>query len=138
MSEYIPTTDEVQRSYWRGTALRSADHIKEDAAFERWLKQVKAEAWREGFDAGEQDVWGHEHNEDGWDADCISNPYLEEEKSADDAVEKGYRLLAEDPEMFQRRQSHRCGFDFLENQATAKCKCGVVSTNPFWTFRGDN
>lgn len=82
MSEYTPTTDEVQRSYWRGTAFHSVDHIKEDAAFERWLKQVKAEAWAEGFDAGEQDVWEHQYGEAGedWDKDCISNPYLEGEK----------------------------------------------------------
>lgn len=138
MSEYTPTTDEVQRSYWRGTALRSAEHIKEDAAFDRWLKQVKAKAWAEGFDAGERDVWEHQHKEDGWDADCIPNPYLEgEEKLVDDLIEKGYQLLAEDPEMYQRRQSHHCSFDFLENQATARCECGVVSTNLFWTFKGD-
>jgi hypothetical protein len=62
---------------------------------------------------------------------------INKEKLVEDPIEKGYRLLSEDSEMFQRRQSHRCGFDFLENQATAKCKCGVVSTNPFWTFRGD-
>lgn len=42
--DYTPTTGEVRRAYWRGTALRSADHVREDAAFERWLAEVKAQA----------------------------------------------------------------------------------------------
>lgn len=139
-TNFMPTTENVRERYsdWYDGPIEVSIDIA-DAEFDRWLKQVKAKAWAEGFDAGERDVWEHQHGEAGedWDKDCIPNPYIEEEKSVDDAVEKGYRLLAEDPEMSLRRQSHHCGFDFLENQATAKCECGVVSTNPFWTFKGE-
>ena len=42
MSDYIPTTEEV-RSYYRGSsATRGED-------FDRWLAEVKAEAWEEGW-----------------------------------------------------------------------------------------
>lgn len=41
--------------------------------FDRFLANVRAEAWAEGFDAGERDVFEHERN--GWDRDCIPNPY---------------------------------------------------------------
>jgi hypothetical protein len=34
-------------------------------------------------------------------------------------------------------QAHHCGFDFLADQTTARCSCGVVSTNPFLTFKGE-
>lgn len=34
-----------------------------------------ASAWDEGFDAGERDVFMH--NEEGWDAECVANPYRE-------------------------------------------------------------
>lgn len=47
--------------------------IKEQ--FDEWLQSVRAKAWYEGFDAGEQDVWEHEHHPDGFDSDCIKNPY---------------------------------------------------------------
>lgn len=92
MSDYIPTsmptTEEIREYYAKeftivdGKILRACAPGNPDdlAEFDRWLKQVKAEAWREGFDAGERDVWEHEHSEDGWDADCIPNPYLEGEK----------------------------------------------------------
>jgi len=53
-----------------------------------------------------------------------------------DSLEKGYKLLAKDPEMFQRRLLHHCGFDFTADEATAKCVCGAIATNPFWTIKG--
>ncbi len=44
-----------------------------------WLNNIKAQAWEEGFDAGERDV--HEHELTHWDdSDCIQNPYREENK----------------------------------------------------------
>ena len=60
------------------TKILKEQYPKIKAEFDRWLKQVKAEAWAEGFDAGERDVWEHEHHEDGWDSECIKNPYKEE------------------------------------------------------------
>ena len=72
MSE-IYTTERIRELFTDGGFWPGDD-------FDRWLKQIKAEAWAEGFDAGERDVWEHQHKEDGWDADCIPNPYLEGEK----------------------------------------------------------
>lgn len=77
---YTPITEVVQADYIHSNAVVRAGFGNTNesfaAEFDRWLKQIKAEAWREGFDAGERDVWEHEHSEDGWDADCIPNPYL--------------------------------------------------------------
>lgn len=39
------------------------------------VRLIRAEAWDEGFDAGERDVWNHEQA--GWrnDDPCVTNPY---------------------------------------------------------------
>ncbi len=34
-------------------------------------------------------------------------------------------------------EGHHCGFDFAENQPTAKCKCGAVATNPAFFIKGE-
>lgn len=85
MSEYIPTTEEVRDVYQSrliqtGTNIFALiDEEQADAEFDRWLAGVKAEAWEEGFDAGERDV--HEHELTHWDdSDCIQNPYRGENK----------------------------------------------------------
>ena len=56
MSDYIPTTGEVRIAHWKGTAFRSADHVREDAAFDRWLaehdRKKQAQAWEEGYENG--------------------------------------------------------------------------------------
>lgn len=44
MSEYIPSTEEV-RDFISKTAWSGEE-------FDRWLEQVKAEAWKEGYVAG--------------------------------------------------------------------------------------
>lgn len=36
--------------------------------------KLMSQAWEEGFQAGEQDVFEHEHTGD-WDSECIKNPY---------------------------------------------------------------
>lgn len=59
------------------------------------------------------------------------------EKQMGDSLEEGYKLLAKDSEMFQRRLPHHCGFDFTPDKATAKCACGAIATNPFWTLKGE-
>jgi hypothetical protein len=56
-----------------------------------------------------------------------------------DPIEEGYKHLANDPEFARpNRGKHHCGFDFVPDQATAKCVCGAVATNPFWTIEGEN
>ena len=55
-----------------------------------------------------------------------------------DPIEEGYKRLANDPEFARPyRGKHHCGFDFKPDQATAKCVCGAVATNPFWTIKGE-
>lgn len=46
------------------------------AAHDAEIRRIKAEAWDEGFDAGEQDVFEHFTNDD-WEKPhaCIQNPY---------------------------------------------------------------
>ena len=56
---YTPTTEEV-RSYFRGS---SDSRGKE---FDRWLAEVKAQAWKEGW-VSRNDYLSH-----------FENPYLEE------------------------------------------------------------
>lgn len=48
MTDYTPTTEEVYRRHWRGTPLRSVDGLREHVALDRWLAEVKAQAWEEG------------------------------------------------------------------------------------------
>ena len=60
MSDYTPTTAEIRKNYWIGTAfskdaMRTADKIMEYEAFDRWLAEVKADAWEEGMYAGKAD-----------------------------------------------------------------------------------
>ena len=53
MSEHTPTTEEVRNGYIR--SKRSAwqkSYAKEDIEFDRWLEQVEAEAWKEGYVSG--------------------------------------------------------------------------------------
>jgi len=54
MSEYTPTTNDV-REFYQGQLEKAddgvymfADEEKSNAEFDRWLAQVKADAWDEG------------------------------------------------------------------------------------------
>lgn len=38
----------------------------------------------------------------------------------------------------RRKFAHHCGFDFKPEDKTAKCACGAVATNPFWSIKGEN
>lgn len=49
MSEYTPTTDEVRASYSWDRVYGSDDRDESRIEFDRWLAQVKAEVWDEGF-----------------------------------------------------------------------------------------
>lgn len=93
MSEYTPDEHELIRGftarhfdvvereehetfsdYLSRASIRTAQiQIASEAAARRAVAEVKAAAWAEGFDAGERDVFEHERN--GWDRDCIPNPY---------------------------------------------------------------
>lgn len=57
MSDYTPTTEEVRRAHWLGTAMRSTDHLRENAVFDRWLAEVKAQVWEEGYNAKWAETW---------------------------------------------------------------------------------
>ena len=48
MTDYTPTTEEVRNRYL------SEVFPEDEAEFDRWLAEVKAEAWDEGHDAGVQ------------------------------------------------------------------------------------
>lgn len=53
---YTPTTEQV-RGFWASDgkyqpAAKSYDEQESAAEFDRWLNQVRAEAWDEGYDAG--------------------------------------------------------------------------------------
>ena len=60
-----PTTLEVRESYtyFRGT-IPTVEH---EAEFDRWLNEVKAEAWEEGANAGYADALA--------DRETMRNPY---------------------------------------------------------------
>ena len=77
MSDYTPTTYEVALAYVHGAdgdrwTKFKAYYLREE--FYRWLaehdREVKAEAWDEGFDAGELSI--------NYIEDYTPNPYREE------------------------------------------------------------
>lgn len=73
MTDYTPTTADVEDAWcsrWDGEhSWASGEELRGyEAEFDRWLKQVKAEAWDEGRAAG-------------WAEDCAydaPNPYRQE------------------------------------------------------------
>lgn len=48
MTDYTPTTEEVRNRYL------SEVFPEDEAEFDRWLTQIKAEAWDEGKEYGER------------------------------------------------------------------------------------
>ena len=75
MSDYTPPTEQVREIYaeirHESTGLGFDPHRAE---FDRWLEQVKAEAWDEGF------ADGVNHDLGDWDnaPAIINNPYRQE------------------------------------------------------------
>lgn len=58
--DYTPTTEQVELVYSKARAdsrwmYTGSTRAKERAAFRRWLAQVKAEAWDEGYLRGYRD-----------------------------------------------------------------------------------
>lgn len=73
-NEYTPTTKQVREAwgYWR----HDPGVLPEDVAFaefDRWLAQVKADAWREGY------IDGRRQDAEGDDGPRFTNPYHEEQ-----------------------------------------------------------
>lgn len=56
--------------------LESCEHIAKAMHTSGWLEQVKADAWEEGFDAGERDAFDLNENPG---HECIKNPYRQEQ-----------------------------------------------------------
>lgn len=59
MNEYTPTTERVRRDYVvenLGSTTEPHTATDGEAEFDRWLAQVKADAWDEGFRTCDQ-VW---------------------------------------------------------------------------------
>jgi len=49
---YTPTTEEVRDQYCLDDGLRYTEH---EAGFDRWLAEVKAQVWADGYTAGTHD-----------------------------------------------------------------------------------
>lgn len=81
MSDWTPSMDEVRTAYKAGGGYRWPERGEQ---FDRWLEQVKAEAWDEGYSASET-TWKHTY--DGHPApegeicpECSTgNPYRKEQ-----------------------------------------------------------
>lgn len=80
MNDWTPTTEDVREDYRDARIMGDRDP---DAEFERWLKQVQAEAWDEGYSASET-TWkhiydGHPAPEGEMCPECSTgNPYRQE------------------------------------------------------------
>ena len=62
MSDYTPTTEEVRGAY-EGQLIKVGDNAYQlldeahaKAEFDRWLADVKAQAWQDGWHAKDTDV----------------------------------------------------------------------------------
>jgi hypothetical protein len=73
MSGYTPTTEEVRTGY--STATYDDDKAGEE--FDRWLAEVKAQAWEEGYNAKWVETYFYD------------NPYR-----------KGYKNILQSPPLF--------------------------------------
>ena len=61
MSDYMPTTENVRRAWawWRKPMMGNKDYYPDeeslfevtDLELDRWLDEVKAEAWEEGYES---------------------------------------------------------------------------------------
>ena len=75
MTDYTPTTPQIKGSYvqlhsgtsWVSKGLRRAE-------FDRWLDEIRAEAWDEGHNAGQHNE--HEYRP----GRVMANPYRQEDQ----------------------------------------------------------
>jgi hypothetical protein len=70
IADYTPTTGDVRARYVRD---HGAHFVSDWAEFDRWLAEVKAQVWEEGYTAGDADA----HTENRLD---MANPYRGENK----------------------------------------------------------
>ena len=55
MNDYTPTTEQVRKAY-KNSVVDVWGTKKPNAEFDRWLTEVKAEAWQSGWYAKDYDV----------------------------------------------------------------------------------
>ena len=84
MSDYTPTTEEVRNAVWLLKHLDTPLALPDEEGFDRWLAEVKAEAWLEGAcSVGESEFPSRE-----WDE---GNPYRQVDRvcgaCSDDPIE---------------------------------------------------
>ena len=77
MSDYTPSTEEVRRQYAFGVANETFSSWGDaEKWFDRWLAEVKAQAWQEGTHAMALELqyhFGENHK-------CVTNPYRQGEE----------------------------------------------------------
>lgn len=80
MSDRLTVAERIREAFMDG-AFTYERSLKNGEVFDRWLAQVKAEAWDEGFNAGEGEAYEHEARLQ-WSMPhtCAKNPYREETK----------------------------------------------------------
>lgn len=82
MNDYNRLTDQI-RHYWAVQGIKHAPRRAERSAeFDRWLAQIKAEAWDEGFDAGVDHAILKQF---------VFNPYIEYSDKAKEYIEKNLK-----------------------------------------------
>ncbi len=57
MPKYIPTTKQVRKAFVSASAGWERATSTAKAGFNRWLKLVMAQAWEEGYAAGDADAF---------------------------------------------------------------------------------
>lgn len=75
MSDYTPTTAKMFEAYYNYLRHTSRTSRDAEAEFDRWLAEVKAEAWQEGTHAMSLELqyhFGDNHK-------CVTNPYRQGE-----------------------------------------------------------
>lgn len=86
MSEYTPTTEEVREAIVKHFMPSNRYNTMSAVEFNRWLTQIKAEAWDEGFDAGIDHAILK---------DFVFNPYSIKSERAQKYIEKKLREESE-------------------------------------------
>ena len=75
MNNYTPTTEQMHDVYVRADIAGYKPRKEYEAEFDRWLDQVRAEAWDEGHNAGQHNE--HEYRP----RRAMTNPYRQETES---------------------------------------------------------
>ena len=76
MTDYTPTAQEVRTSYGAAVTFPTMSLPERRRAFDRWLEQVKAGAWDEGYTSGRSNTMRRMSDEP--KAPLTHNPYRQE------------------------------------------------------------